>query len=374
VPTIEKNRYYSLQFIDMYTFNFAYIGSRETGNGAASHLLSGPNWKGEKPKGIKSVIRSETEFAFVLYRTQLFNPGDIANVKKIQAGYKIQTLSQYLGAPTPPQAAAANFPMPLSPAQERTSPEFFDILSFVLQFCPTNSSERSLVARFAKIGIGSGKTFKAEKAPPEMRKALEEGIADAWKAFGEYKTMEIDTGKFTGADGFGTRAFLNGNYMARMASAVLGIYGNSKEEAIYPIYFVDSSMHKLSGCHRYTLRFTSGRLPPVNAFWSLTLYELPASLLCDNALNRYLINSPMLPRLQRDADGGITFYIQHESPGKHQETNWLPAPSGPFFVVMRLYWPKGEALDGTWKEPPLQRADTQAASTAFIGRSRACRG
>ena len=121
VPAIEKGRYYSLQFIDMYTFNFAYVGSRATGNGAGSYLLAGPKWKGEKPKGIKSVIRSETEFAFVLYRTQLFNPGDIDNVKKIQAGYKVQTLSEFLGKPAPPPPPAVDFIKPLTAEQERTS-------------------------------------------------------------------------------------------------------------------------------------------------------------------------------------------------------------------------------------------------------------
>jgi hypothetical protein len=364
VPAIEKGRYYALQFIDMYTFNFAYVGSRATGNDAASYLLAGPSWKGEKPKGIKSVIRSETDFAFVLYRTQLFSPSDIGNVKKIQAAYKVQTLSQYLGIPTPPAAAPVDFPMPLSPEQERDSPQFFDILNLALQFCPTHPSERALMARFAKIGIGRGKTFEAEKVSPEIRKALEEGMADAWKAFGEYKTKEIDTGKFTSADGFGTRADLNGNYMARMAGAVLGIYGNSKQEAIYPGYFVDSGKQKLNGSNRYTLHFAAGHLPPVNAFWSFTLYELPASLLYANALDRYLINSPMLPTLLRDSDGGITIYIQHESPGKNLEANWLPAPSGPFLAVMRLYWPMEEALNGTWKAPPLQRVDAQADPTA----------
>ena len=156
VPAIEKGRYYSLQFIDMYTFNFAYVGSRTPGNGAGSFLLAGPDWKGQRPRGIKSVIRSETNFVFVLYRTQLFNPGDIENVKKIQAGYKVETLSHFFGQPAPPSPRAVNFMKPLMAEQERTSLEFFSILNFVLQFCPTNSSEKALRARFAKLGIGTG--------------------------------------------------------------------------------------------------------------------------------------------------------------------------------------------------------------------------
>jgi hypothetical protein len=357
VPAVEKGRYYSLQFIDMYTFNFAYVGSRATGNGAGSYLLTGPKWKGERPKGIKAIIKSETEFAFVLYRTQLFNPADIENVKKIQAGYKVQTLSEFLGKPAPPAAPAIDFIKPLTPEQERTSLQSFNVLNFVLQFCPTNPAEKTLMARFAKIGVGAGKTIDVNSLSPEMRKALEDGMADAWATFKEFKETQLDTGKKSSSDAFGTRAFLDGNYLDRMSGAVLGIYGNSKDEAIYPAYFVDANKQKLEGSNRYTMRFAPGQLPPVNAFWSLTMYELPASLLYANPLNRYLINSPMQQNLKRDADGGITLYVQNESPGKEKEANWLPAPKGPFFAAMRLYWPKPNALNGKWKAPPLQRAN-----------------
>ena len=134
---------------------------------------------------------------------------------------------------------------------------------------------------------------------------------------------------------------------------MLGIYGNSKDEAIYPVYFVDSAKKPLSGANRYELRFAPGDLPPVNAFWSLTLYELPSSLLSANPLNRYLINSAMLPGLKRDDDGGVTLAVQHADPGADGQANWLPAPTGPFFLAMRLYWPKADALDGKWMAPPL---------------------
>jgi hypothetical protein len=357
VPTIEKGRYYSLQFIDMYTFNFAYVGSRATGNGAGSYLLVGPNWKGAKPEGIKSVIRSETEFAFVLYRTQLFSSGDIENVKAIQAGYRVQTLSMFLGKPAPAASPVVDFIKPLTTEQERTSLQFFNVLNFILQFCPTHRSEKMLMARFAKIGVGAGTLFEANSLQPEVRKALEDGMADGWNAFNEFKSTQIDTGKSSSSDGFGTRAYLKNDYMQRMSAAVLGIYGNSKNEAIYPVYFVDNGKKTLSGVNGYTLRLAPGQLPPVNAFWSLTLYELPSSLLHANPLNRYLINSPMLPNLNRDADGGITLYVQNESPGAAKESNWLPAPKGPFFVVLRLYWPKPEALNGKWRAPSLQRVN-----------------
>ena len=136
-----------------------------------------------------------------------------------------------------------------------------------------------------------------------------------------------------------------------MAGAVLGIYGNTAAEAIYPSFSNDSAGAPLTGANNYTFHFAKDQLPPVNAFWSLTMYELPQSLLVANPMNRYLINSPMLPSLVPDPDGGYTFYIQNESPGIDKESNWLPAPKGPFALVLRLYWPKPDALNGTWKAP-----------------------
>src|SRR5690606_25988730 len=163
---------YSLQLIDMYTFNFAYIGSRETGNEAGNYLLAGPGWKGETPDGIDGVINCETEFAFVLYRTQLFDPADIENVKAIQADFKVQTLSQFLGEPAPPPAPEVDFIKPLTPVEQESSLEFFKILNFVLQFCPTNPVETDLMERFAKIDVGAGIPFNPESLSPVMRVAI----------------------------------------------------------------------------------------------------------------------------------------------------------------------------------------------------------
>jgi hypothetical protein len=358
LPAIPKNRYYSVQLVDAYTHNFAYLGSRTTGNGAGSFLIAGPDWKGETPKGIKKVLPSETQIVVAVYRTQLFNPADLDNVKRIQAGYKVQPLSVFLGQPAPPAAPKIDFPKPLSPAEQKTSLEFFDRLNFWLQFCPTVPSETEVMARFSKINVGAGRTFDPSKLSPGMRQAITDAMADAWKAFADLKAQNIDTGKVTAGDALGSREDLKNNYLYRMAGAVLGIYGNSKAEAMYPAYAVDASGQKVDASkHNYTLHFAPGQLPPVNAFWSITMYELPASLLVANPLNRYLINSPMLPNLKRDPDGGLTLYVQKDSPGKARESNWLPAPNGPFIMWMRLYWPKTEALDGTWKQPPLRRVN-----------------
>lgn len=357
LPPIEKNRYYSIQFIDQYTFNFDYAGSRTTGNDGGTFLVVGPNWNGTTPNGVTKVIRSQTEFVLALYRTQLFEPSDIENVKKIQAKYEVQTLSRFLGNSSSPSAQPIDFIQPLSRDEETKSLKFFNVLNFILEFCPTDPSETELMKRFAKIDVGAGKTFDAAKFSPEIKDAISQGMADAWAEFDKLKTQEIDIGKVTSGDLFGTREFLKNNYLYRMAGAVMGIYGNSKQEAMYPVYSIDESGKPLSGSNRYTIRFAPGELPPVNAFWSLTMYKLPESLLVANPINRYLINSPMLPQLVKDRDGGITLYIQNESPGKDLEPNWLPAPKGPFLVVMRLYWPKQEALDGSWKQPAMVKLD-----------------
>jgi hypothetical protein len=354
VPPIEKERYFSIQLIDAYTFNFDYIGSRATGNEGGSYAVAGPTWKGELPRGVKKVFRAETEFVFAVYRTQLFNPGDLDNVKKVQAGYKAETLSAFLGTPAPKAAPAIDFIKPLTPAEQKTSPQFFNILNFALQFCPTHSSETELMARFAKIGVGAGKPFDAGKLPPEIKTAIEQGMADAWTAFTELE-KDFAAGKVKSGDVFGTREFLKNNYLYRMAAAVLGIYGNSKLEAMYPFYAEDDAKQKLDGAHRYTVRFAPGQLPPVNAFWSLTMYGMPKSLLVANPIDRYLLNSPMLPQFKKDADGGLTLLIQNESPGKDKEANWLPAPKGPFVMAMRLYWPKEEATEGKWTPPELKK-------------------
>lgn len=257
VPPIEKERYFSLQLIDLYTFNFAYIGSRTTGNEGGSFLIAGPGWKGSTPKGIKKVIRSETELALVPFRTQLFNPDDMDNVKKIQAGYRAQPLSVFLGTASPQTAPVIDFVEPLTPETQKTSLEFFGILNFILKFCPTHESETGLMERFGKINVGADKTFDTSKLSPEMQKAIADGMADAWAELAQLK-KKIDAKEVSSGDLFGTREYLKNNYLYRMAAAVLGIYGNSKDEAIYPIYTVDADGMKLEGIHRISNAICAG--------------------------------------------------------------------------------------------------------------------
>ena len=351
VPPIEEDRYFSAQFIDGYTYNFAYVGSRTTGNGGGRYLLAGPGWNGEKPAGINAVIKADTDFALGVYRTQLFGPDDLDNVKRIQAGYTAEPLSAFLAQPAPPAAPTIDWPAPLTPDEQKTSLRFFDLLDFTLRLAPTMPSEQDVRAKFASVGLTGDGTFDSAKLSPELQQAFTDGMADAWAQFAAFKKDKIDTGQVTAGDLFGTKEDLRGNYLYRMAGAVLGIFGNTKAEAMYPLLTTDSTGQPLTGASSYTLTFPADQLPPVNAFWSLTMYRLPESLLVENPINRYLINSPMLPNLVRNPDGGLTLYIQHTSPGPDKEPNWLPAPDGPFQMVMRLYWPKAEALDGSWLPP-----------------------
>ena len=181
VPPMEEKRYFSIQLIDLYTHNFDYIGSRATGNEGGNYLITGPNWTGEKPDGVTKVISSETEFVLGVYRTQLFNPADLEQVKQIQAQYKVASLSSFLGTPTPEAAPEIDFIEPLTRDEIKKSPKVFEQMNFVLQFCPTHPSEKKLMKRFAKLNIGAGKTFDWEAFSPEIQQAIGQGIADAWE-------------------------------------------------------------------------------------------------------------------------------------------------------------------------------------------------
>jgi hypothetical protein len=356
VPPMDEDRYFSIEIFDLYSHAFDYIGSRTTGNDGGQFLITGPGWEGKVPDGITKTYECETELMLAVYRTQLLNPEDLENVKEIQEGYKVQPLSGFLDKPAPEAAPEIDFIEPLSKEEVKESPKVFEHLNFVLQFCPTHPSEKELMNRYAKLNIGANKDFDWEGFTPEIQEAIKLGISDAWDDFAALM-KKVEAGEVGSGDAFGSREHLKNNYLYRMAAAVLGIWGNIEAEAIYPSYYVDAEGQKLDGSNNYTLRFEPGQLPPVNSFWSLTMYKLPESLLSANAINRYLLNSTMLGDFVRDEDGGITLYLQNESPGKEKEPNWLPAPEGPFSVTLRLYWPKQEALDGTWQLPPLTRIE-----------------
>lgn len=360
VPAVEKERYYSVQLIDGNTYNYGYIGSRATGSEPGDYLVVGPDWKGQAPAGIKQTFTSTTPFALTLFRTQLFDPGDMPNVEKVQAGYKVRPLSAFLGQPAPPAAPKIDF---LPATTQGIKANFYQYLDAALQFVPVTEEDRAVRARLAKIGIGPGKTFEFEELSLEHKAAvllaMKEGDdkVDGWLASGMKSINGWNVGAF-----FGDRAFYNGDWLMRAGAAKGGLYGNDAVEAMYPYTRTDASGDTLDGSkHKYTLTFPAGQLPPVEAFWSVTMYDGKSQLLIENPIDRYLINSPMLSGMQKNADGSVTIYIQKDAPEEAKRANWLPAPDDTIYLVMRLYWPKTTppsilpAGKGTWQPPGVKR-------------------
>jgi hypothetical protein len=361
VPEIEKDRYYSVMLTSQYTFNFGYIGSRATGNDAGCFAVAGPAWTGDTPEGIKKVFTSETDFALATYRTQLFNAADIDNVKAIQAEYEVKPLSTFLGEAAPAAAPAIDWPKIDSATEKK---DVLSYLPFLLQFAPAigpAAVEVPLREKFASIGVKTGKTFPTI----ELTDADKTAMADAGKTAEEAIKTKIESmGKLVNGwivvtSGIGDRALYDGDWTQRAAVAVAGILANDPDEAVYPITRNDADGRPLDGSKsNYTLTFAKDAFPPVNAFWSVTMYDGKTQLLIKNPIDRYLINSPMLPDLKKNADGSLTMYIQKDEPTDPvQKANWLPAPDGPIYMVMRLYWPKEEVLNGSWSPPRIEVAN-----------------
>jgi hypothetical protein len=360
VPAVDKKRYYSVQLIDGNTFNYGYIGSRATGNGAGDYLVTGPDWKDETPGGIRKVFHSTTPFSLTIFRTQLFNAEDMPNVIEVQKGYKVQPLSAYLNQPAPPAAPKIDF----FPASTKgIKDNFFAYLDAALEFVPVSPDNKAVRTSLASIGIGADKTFEFKDLSLEHKAAVLLAMKEGEDKVDKYLATEMKNANgWKIGSMFGDRAFYKGDWLKRTAAAKAGIYGNNAVEAMYPMTRWDSNGDTLDGSkHDYTLTFPAGQLPPVNAFWSVTMYDGKTQLLIKNPINRYLINSPMLPDMKTNEDGSLTLYIQKDSPGKDKESNWLPAPDGPIYLVMRLYWPKTEAPSilpvgkGAWSPPGIMK-------------------
>jgi hypothetical protein len=346
LPAVPAPRYYVNQWFDLYTHNFAYTGVRSTGRGAGTYLFAGPHWKGTVPKGITQVFRSETDFVGTLTRTQLNGPADIPALEAIQGQYVLTPLSRFTGQPAPRRASAVTWPA--WDASKAEGIGFITYLNALLPFMPAVPSERAMRARFARIGIGPGLPFDPARLDPKLRTALEEGVAEASQELKAKAQQQTSSQGF-----FGSREELGPEYITyRSMGAMLGIYGNSSEEAFYATQQTGPDGQVLDGRRRWVLRFEPGQLPPVTEFWSVTMYTLPERLLVENPIQRYSIGD-RTSGLKLGTDGSLEIYIQSENPGTRKVSNWLPAPAGPFFFVARLYGPKDPVLKGTWKLPRL---------------------
>jgi hypothetical protein len=360
VPAVDPGRYYSVMLRDGNFYNFGSVGTRATGDEAGDYMVVGPAWNGETPSAIKKVFRSSTQFAVALYRTQLFNPADIENVRKIQAGYRVETLSKRLRRPPPQPVKVVNF---RKVVKRRLRRNFFQNLAFALQFVPAQFIEAEAHANLAKLGVGPGRTFNFRDLTLREKVAITLGVRagerDVKRAIAD-STVVVNGWRM--AAYFGDRDFYDGNWLLRAAAAETDFFGSDPAEAVLSSTRVDDNAEPLDGSkHDYTLTFAPGQLPPVNAFWSLTMYGDKSGLLVKNPINRYLVNSLMLPTMKTNADGGLTIYIRHKSPGAGRNENWLPAPNGPMRLAMRLYWPKTEPPSilpvgkGTWQPPGVKR-------------------
>jgi hypothetical protein len=358
VPDVPAGRYFSVQLCDANTYNVGYIGSRATGQAGGSWLVAAPGWQGPTPPGIRGVIRSTTQFAFAIFRTQLFSADDMPNVVAVQRGYRTEPLSTFARTAPPPPAPEIRWPRVNA---EIAKHHFFDVLAFALQFNQPQPNEAAIRAQIATIGIDGRGTPMPQSfldrmellaAAFEGNRKVEAAVAAAGVRMSGWNVSPIP----------GSPEAYDGDWLLRAVVAKAGIYGNSTEEATYPFTRTTATGETLDGSKgRYSLTFGPNQLPPVNAFWSVTMYHGGNQLLVQNPIDRYLINSPMLQGMRRNPDGGVTIHIQKDDPGEALRANWLPAPDGPIYMVMRLYWPKTEAPSllpighGAWQPPGITR-------------------
>jgi hypothetical protein len=355
-------RYYLLPLMDAWTNVFATPGTRTRGNTAANIVIAGPDWTGSAPAGME-VLKSPTNMVWLLGRTQTNGPEDYSAVHAVQDGYKLTPLSQLGHAFAPPSAAVdpnydAKTP-PIEKLKAMSSAQYFESLARLLKENPPPAADAPVIAKLARIGIVAGKPFDPSQLDPAVSKELDRAVSLALQklqaAVAQMGATDPDHSKNgwrippMTVGNFGT------NYQLRAVITLIALGANLPADAVYPTTFVDGAGSTLIGTNRYTLHFKEGETPPVNAFWSVTLYG-PDSFFVPNTINRYAISSWM--PLKRGKDGSLDIYIQKDSPGNERQSNWLPAPDGDFNLTLRMYWPKNKQpsiLDGSWVPPAVTK-------------------
>ncbi|MNQ79458.1 hypothetical protein D3C85_944040 [compost metagenome] len=347
-------RFYLLPMLDMWSDVFASPGWRTTGTDAAQFLVTPPGWTGTVPAGM-SQLPAPTPFVWIIGRTKTDGAADYAAVHKIQAGYTVTPLSR-LGK----EAEAVS--VKIDPAVDMKTPpkvqvdtmsagDYFAYAAELLKVNPPHITDQPMLAQIKRIGIEPGKPFNLDALDPDVKAALATVPKDA-QALMAWKLptlARVENGWSMNTDTMG----VYGNYyLKRAIVAQVGLGANLPEDAIYPLNVGDSNGKALDGVNKYVLHFDKGQQPPVNAFWSITLYD-PEGFQVGNKLDRFAVSSWM--PFKTNADGSLDLYFQNESPGKELEANWLPAPKGPFNLTMRLYGPKAEAMNGKWNPPPVKQ-------------------
>ena len=350
-------RYYLLPMLDMWTDVFASPGWRTTGTKAVNFLLTPPGWSGKVPAGFTR-ISAPTPYVWIIGRTKTDGPADYAVVHEIQKGYKITPLSGW-GKPrvvvkqTIDPSVDVKTP-PKKQVDTMAGDKFFAYAADLLKVNPPHITDEPIIARLKRIGFEVGKSFDVTKLDPSVRKAIDDAPAQAQKLM-EWKLPTIAHVANYWSMNTDTMGVYGNYYLKRAIIAEQGLGANLPEDAIYPINLGDEDGKALDGANKYIIRFAKDALPPVDAFWSVTLYD-PEGFQVANPINRFAVSSWM--PFKRDADGSLTLYFQNENPGSDREANWLPAPKGPFNLTMRLYAPKSEALTGLWNPPAIKRVDS----------------
>jgi hypothetical protein len=346
--------FYLLPMIDMWTDVFASPGWRTTGTAAATYLLTPPGWSGTVPEAMTH-LPAPTPYVWVIGRTKTDGPQDYEAVHQIQDGYTLTQLSQWGQQPTPVEVV-------IDPDVDMTTPPmtqvdtmpgetYFAYAAELLKLNPPHATDQPVIARMRRIGIEPGQSLDLHSLDPEVRAALTGAPGDAQELMGwKVQTLApVVNGWSMNTDTMG----VYGNYyLKRAIVAQIGLGANLPEDALYPLNLVDGTGQPLHGANTYTMHFEQGATPPVEAFWSITLYD-KGGFVVANPLNRFAVSNWM--PFTYNADGSLDLYIQHESPGPDQEANWLPAPEGDFNLTMRLYAPQSDALTGKWNPPPVTK-------------------
>ena len=356
-------RYYLLPMLDMWTDVFASPGWRTTGTKAGNFLVVPPGWNGKVPATFTR-IDAPTPYVWIIGRTKTDGPADYDAVRAIQKGYKITPLS---GWGKPPVAVKAKIDPgvdiktpPKKQANSMAAAEYFSYAAALLRLHPPHSTDQPIIARMKRIGVEAGKAFDITKVDASVKKAIEGAPADAQKLMA-WKIPTIARVVNNWSMNTDTMGVYGNYYLKRAIVAQIGLGANLPEDAIYPFNLADDTGKPLDGANKYAIRFAKDEIPPVDAFWSITLYDTEGFQVA-NPLNRFAVSSWM--PFKRDADGSLTLYFQNESPGSDRESNWLPAPKGPFNLTMRLYAPRSEALTGVWNPPSVTMAKDRASTGA----------
>jgi hypothetical protein len=350
-------RYYLMPMLDAWTNVFASPGKRTTGTGRGDFAITGPGWQGTLPSGVKE-IKAPTNTVWIIGRIQANGKSDYSAVNALQAKVKLTPLSAW-GKPYEPPAdvpVRSDVDMKAAPAdvvEKMDAAAYFGRLAALMKTNPPAAADAPMLTTLATLGILPGEQFDLNKNGSETAKAIADGVEEGKKSVIELGhnpgNVEVKNGWIVATSSMGSYGT---NYSARAGIAWVGLGANLMADAVYPMVRVDADGQPLNGTNNYSIHFEKGQTPPANAFWSLTMYN-DKQLFIDNPINRYAIGDR--DKLKMNPDGSLDILIQHDSPGRAKESNWLPAPIGSFNVIMRMYWPKEQILNGTWAPPAIKR-------------------